>query len=163
VERSAGGVVLRRIDGVPHVLTIKDPYGNWGLPKGHVEDDESTREAALREVREETGLRALASGPELGTIDWHFRLGGRLIHKYCVFFLFGSASGQPVPQVDEGISACRWVPMDEALEVIPYENAREVVREAMRLLEAGEEIPRLPPPPRELTDAAGDRARPPDA
>ena len=54
-EWSAGGVVLRRIRGVLHALLIKDPYGNWGLPKGHLEGTEGPQQAGLREVEEETG------------------------------------------------------------------------------------------------------------
>ncbi len=69
-EWSAGGVVLRRIRGRLHVLLIKDPYGNWGLPKGHLEGAEKAQEAGLREVGEETGLGDLELGPKLRTIDW---------------------------------------------------------------------------------------------
>ncbi len=133
-ERSAGGVVVRRIGGVLHLLLIKDPYGHWGLPKGHVEPDEGPAEAALREVREETGLGDLELGPELRTIDWYFRVHGKLVHKHCTFYLMTSQDGETRPQREEGISACRWLPMAEALEKVEYANAREVVKDAMRLL-----------------------------
>ena len=132
-ERSAGGVVLRRVNGKIHALLIKDPYKNWGLPKGHLEGAEEPPEAGLREVCEETGLGDLVLGPRLRTIDWYFRLRGRLIHKYCTFFLMVSYSGDPVPQVAEGITECRWLPLLEAIDAVDYENAREVVRDAARL------------------------------
>ncbi|MFC1660639.1 NUDIX hydrolase [Gemmatimonadota bacterium] len=137
-ERSAGGVVLRRIEGKFHVLLIRDPYGNWGLPKGHLERGESSQQAGLREVGEETGLGALELGPELRTIDWFFRLKGRLIHKHCTFFLMASETGDPVPEAEEGITECRWIPLLEAIDTIEYENAREVVRDAARLVLSGE-------------------------
>lgn len=127
-------MVLRRIHGQINALLIRDPYGNWGLPKGHLEDGEGPSEAGLREVAEETGLGDLQLGPRLGTIDWHFRLRGRLIHKYCTFFLMTSGQGTPVPQAEEGITACEWVPLLEAIAVVDYENAREVVRDAARLV-----------------------------
>jgi 8-oxo-dGTP pyrophosphatase MutT (NUDIX family) len=133
-ETSAGGVVLRRIDGAVHVLLIHDPYGNWGLPKGHLEADEDPPTAGLREVREETGLNDLKLGPELGTIDWYFRMRGRLIHKHCTFFLMISRSGDAVPEREEGITECRWLPLESAAEHVTYDNAREVVREAARIL-----------------------------
>ena len=140
-ERSAGGVVLRRINGQIHALLIKDPYGNWGLPKGHLEGAEGPSEAGLREVCEETGLSDVRLGPSLRTIDWYFRLRGRLIHKYCTFFLMVSASGDPVPQESEGISACTWFPLLEAVDTVDYENAREVVRDAARLALSPEDPP----------------------
>jgi 8-oxo-dGTP pyrophosphatase MutT (NUDIX family) len=127
-------VVLRRIDGRIHALLIKDPYGNWGLPKGHLEGAEGPEQAGLRETSEETGLRNLTLGPKLRTIDWYFRLRGRLIHKYCTFYLMASEEGDPVPQAEEGISDCRWTPLLEAIDAVDYENAREVVRDAARII-----------------------------
>jgi len=145
-EVSAGGVVLRYLQGEPHVLLIRDPYRNWGLPKGHVEGEEEPPQAALREVREETGLRDLDLGPTLGTIDWHFRLKGQLIHKYCHFFLMVSRSGETVPERAEGITECRWLPVERAIRDVTYDNAREMIRVAARLLqEESSEIPGWPP------------------
>ncbi len=140
-ERSAGGVVLRRIQGRVHALLIKDPYGNWGLPKGHLEGSEGPREAGVREVGEETGLGDLKLGPKLRTIDWYFRLRGRLIHKQCDFFLMASELGEPVPQEAEGITECLWVPLLEAVSAVDYDNAREVIRDAARLALNPEEAP----------------------
>ncbi len=50
METSAGGVVLRTIDGVVHALVIRDPYKRWGLPKGHSEDGESPHETAQHHI-----------------------------------------------------------------------------------------------------------------
>lgn len=133
-EWSAGGVVLRRVRGVLHALLIKDPYGNWGLPKGHLEGAEEPQQAGLREVEEETGLGDLALGPKLRTIDWYFRLKGRLIHKHCTFFLMTSQRGDPIPQEAEGITDCIWLPLLEAIDTVGYENAREVLLDAARLV-----------------------------
>ncbi|MGH7503865.1 MAG: NUDIX hydrolase [Longimicrobiales bacterium] len=137
VERSAGGVVFRRTSHTLSFLLIRDPYENWGLPKGHIEESESPLEAALREVEEETGLVALQPVGELPTIDWYFRDRGRLIHKFCHFFLVESAAGDAVPQYAEGITECNWYPFDGALETITYENAREVLRVAGERLMGG--------------------------
>jgi len=136
-ERSAGGVVVRYIDGVIHVLLIRDPYKNWGLPKGHVEEGEAAIAAAVREVSEETGLTALRPGPEVGVIDWFFRVEGRVVHKFCTFHLIACEVGTPVPERAEGITECVWLPAEEAIERVTYENAREIVRDAVRMMEAG--------------------------
>ena len=130
-EVSAGGIVFRRDEsGVVRFLLIRDSYDNWGFPKGHLEEDESPADAARRETAEETGLADLKLHGPIRLIDWHFRFRGRFIHKFCHFFLFESADGQPVPQEDEGITACRWCTLDEALRSLSYENARGVLRRA---------------------------------
>ncbi len=131
VERSAGGVVIRALEGRAHVLLIRDPYRKWGLPKGHLEEGEGPAEAAVREVMEETGLEHLILGPELGEIDWVFRQRGLRIHKYCRFYLMVSPRGECSPEEEEGISACRWLVGSEALETISYGNARRMVERAL--------------------------------
>ncbi len=138
-ETSAGGVVFRRSDGAePVFLLIRDSYRNWGFPKGHVEPGEERAEAALREVAEETGLADLVLRGTIDDIDWFFRFRGRLIHKTCAFYLMESAAGDPCPQTEEGITACRWLPLPEALRAVSYANAREVLRLAAQLVTAGD-------------------------
>lgn len=134
VETSAGGVIYRWHDDVPHILLIRDPYRQWGLPKGHLQSGETPDVAAIREAAEETGLDHLVLGPRLHTIDWFFRSRGRLIHKYCHFYLMESPSGETVPQLDEGITDCCWFPLPAALQQISYDNAREVLTRAAREL-----------------------------
>ena len=122
--------MFRRTPAGVVVLVIRDPYRNWGLPKGHLEEGEDAARAAGREIAEETGLSDLLLHGPIREIDWYFRLRGRLIHKTCAFFLFESPGGAAVPQREEGISECRWLPIPEALRTVSYANAREVLREA---------------------------------
>ena len=130
-ETSAGGVVFRRSEGGAFaVLLIRDSYKNWGFPKGHLEEAEDAAAAAAREIAEETGLTDLVLHGAVQEIDWYFRFRGRLIHKTCTFLLFESPSGEARPQHDEGISACRWLDLEEALRTVSYGNAREVLRTA---------------------------------
>ena len=137
-EISAGGIVFRRgPDGV-RVLLIRDSYRNWGFPKGHLEDGESPDAAALREVREETGLAALSLHAPIEVIDWHFRFRGQLVHKVCHFYLIEASGGTARPLREEGITACRWMGFDEAAALVSYETARDVLTRARSLLAAGD-------------------------
>ncbi|MGH7677863.1 MAG: NUDIX hydrolase [Gemmatimonadaceae bacterium] len=140
-ERSAGGVVFRipateskTGDPLPLFLLIRDSYGKWGFPKGHLERGERSETAALREVMEETGLRSLKLVGSLGTIDWFFQLHGDLIHKNCEYFLMETDVAKTRPQESEGISACRWAHFGEANDLISYQNSREVLTRANEML-----------------------------
>jgi 8-oxo-dGTP pyrophosphatase MutT (NUDIX family) len=130
LETSAGGVVYRVHDGEPLFLLIRDSYANWGFPKGHLETDEAPDVAALREVREETGLEDVTMDGAIDTIDWFFRFRGRLVHKVCHFYLMRSDASETTPQRAEGITACRWAPFDEAAKLVSYANARDVLARA---------------------------------
>jgi 8-oxo-dGTP pyrophosphatase MutT (NUDIX family) len=129
----------------PVFLLIRDSYQNWGFPKGHLEEGEGPECAALREVSEETGLAELAVAGAIETIDWYFRFRGRLIHKVCHFYLMRTHRASTCPQRSEGITACRWVPFEEAVALVSYSNAREVLRRAHAMVCTFDAPP--PPPP----------------
>jgi 8-oxo-dGTP pyrophosphatase MutT (NUDIX family) len=133
-ETSAGGVVVRFDRGRALVLLIRDSYGHWGFPKGHVEAGEAPDVAALREVTEETGLDGLRIRAPLDTVEWDFRLHGALVRKRCHFFLVETRERRTVPQRAEGITACRWTSFEDAERLVSYENARQVLRLARALV-----------------------------
>lgn len=136
-ETSAGGIVFRLERGKPRYLLIRDSYRNWGFPKGHVEAGEEPATAAVREVVEETGVRALTVRGLIDTIDWAFRFRGQSIHKVCHFYLMEARRARTSPQRAEGITACRWMSFDEAQRRISYRNAREVLRRAHAMVQDG--------------------------
>lgn len=140
-ETSAGGVVVRMVDGSPRYLLIRDSYGHWGFPKGHLERGERADTAALREVMEETGLRSVTVAASIEKIEWFFRFRGTLIHKRCEFFLMQTDVAETKPQRSEGITACQWTPIAEAMDLIEYENARAVLRRADEMVRARSDAP----------------------
>lgn len=111
----------------------------WCLPKGHVEAGESLREAARREVAEETGLSSFDLGEELAQNSYRFyapRQGTNVL-KTNVFFL-GTAPDRSV-RLEPLFDRADWVTVERALELVPYEADRAVLR-AVR--------GRVDPPPR---------------
>lgn len=132
---SAGGIVCDdRPDGTRWVLLIarRNAAGEpqWTLPKGGIEEGESEAEAALREVREETGYGAVVSH-RLGTIDYWFvwRPDQIRYHKY-VHYFFMWWDGQPPGRRDDEAEHVEWVPIDAAVIRLAHDNERELLEEA---------------------------------
>jgi 8-oxo-dGTP pyrophosphatase MutT (NUDIX family) len=135
-ETSAGGLVVDRVDGAPRGALIgrRDRRGRllWSLPKGHIEGGESARQAAIREVAEETGITGSILD-ELGVIDFWFIADGRRIHKTVHHFLLVAQSGE-LSDADIEVADVAWVPLPEASARLAYDDERELVSRAAGLL-----------------------------
>lgn len=130
-ERSAGGVVVRGDEVaviVPHKRAA-DGRAVLGLPKGHLDGDETAEQAAAREVREETGLEADLVAP-LGEVRYWYQRKGQRIRKSVRFFLFSYRSGS-IDDHDDEIEEVRWLALAEAAERLSYPGEREMVRRAI--------------------------------
>jgi 8-oxo-dGTP diphosphatase len=125
---AAGGVVLRREGGDTRVAVVHRPkYMDWSLPKGKLEKGEGFEQAALREVREETGFRCEAL-EELPPVSYLDRKARTKLVRYWLMAP-GNGSFEPHSEVDE----LRWVTGREARELLTYEHDRELVRRALRM------------------------------
>ena len=102
---------------------------SWTLPKGTPFDAETVEETALREVHEETGLEVKISAP-VGAIEYFFTQQGTRIHKTVHFFLM-EATGGGLDKHDHEFDEVRWVPIDEARELLSYPTERQVVETAL--------------------------------
>ncbi len=128
--------MVRRFMGVWQFLAIR-PLGKtsvWALPKGHIDGRESEQEAAVREVREETGVRVVLDQP-LGEISYWFRADGERIHKKVTFFLLQWASGSPMPQRAE-VDEVDWHPLEQAGDLLTYAGERDIALKAAEALAA---------------------------
>jgi 8-oxo-dGTP pyrophosphatase MutT (NUDIX family) len=133
-EYSSGGVVISIRDGVPYVAMIATRgRTRWGLPKGAVAEGETSENAALREVREETGLEAEIVKP-LDTIEYFFRAGDTLIHKRVDFYLMLHTGGELQPQLSE-VDDVEWVELREAIQRASFPSEKKLLENAQLELE----------------------------
>ena len=155
-EVSAGGVVYRSEPAGPAgvlggeleiaLAARRTQKGDlaWGLPKGNIEPGESREEAAVREVREETGVEAVVE-QSLGDSRYFYVWEGQRIRKVVHFFLM-RATGGDITDHDHEMEEVRWFPLAEALREASYSGEREVLHRAAGFLTGGDE-PAEPPEP----------------
>jgi 8-oxo-dGTP pyrophosphatase MutT (NUDIX family) len=135
-EISAGGVVYRREgEEIEVVLASRRTRRGelaWGLAKGGIEEGESHEEAAVREVKEETGYDAEIEA-SLGDTRYFYVWEDTRIRKTVHFFLMRCTGGDPDDRDDE-MEDVRWFPLDRALKRAAYRGEREVLGRAADLL-----------------------------
>jgi 8-oxo-dGTP pyrophosphatase MutT (NUDIX family) len=134
-EFSAGGVVVREMQGQPFVAVVRVRDQILALPKGHPDGDESAAEAARREVREETGLEADCV-ERLGDVRYWYVRGGERVMKIVAFFLFSYRSGS-IEDHDHEVEEALWIPLDEAPKRLAYKGEREMAEAARSRLREG--------------------------
>lgn len=165
-EFSSGGVVLRMMRGRWHIATI-EPYVErpksapkssaaakkphvLALPKGTVDPGEKPRQTAVREVFEETGLRAeiitkLADIKYFYVRSWGDR---SRVFKVVSFYLFryvGGKLGNITPEMHREVQQCFWTPLDEAPKLLSYKGERQIAREALEYVKAHPEVAEAAP------------------
>ncbi len=131
-EKSCGAVIFKRTDEDLQFLIISSKCdGHWGFPKGHVEEGESERKTAIREVKEETGL-------DIDLVEG-FRTKAQYtineeINKEVVYFIGKMKDVTDVTIQDTEVSAYRWVDYNKATELITYKDSKSILNEAMNFL-----------------------------
>jgi 8-oxo-dGTP pyrophosphatase MutT (NUDIX family) len=140
-EFSAGGLVIRDMDGRPHLATII-PRGKTvhALPKGNIEKGESGAEAALREVSEETGLEAELA-EKLGDVKYVYVRkwsDGEKVFKVVSFFLLRYVAGTLDDYQREEVDGAEWIPLEDAPKRLAYRGEKDMARLALsKLQESG--------------------------
>ena len=132
IETSYGGVAVRGDEVL--VITPAGRRRITALPKGGPRHGESGRDAAGREVREETGV-TVEVGEKLGEVTYAYRREGRRIRKIVHFYLCSFVSGSTEDH-DHEVDDARWVPLEEAARSLTYEGERRLVARAISRLAA---------------------------
>lgn len=134
-ERSSGAVVYHtESEGAdPEFLLLNYTAGHWDFPKGNIEHGEQEKEAASREIREETGITDVEfiDGFRM-KIDYRYRHGKRLVHKEVVLFLARTGTKQVVLSHEHVGFA--WKNYDDALDHLTYRNAKNLLMAAKEFL-----------------------------
>jgi 8-oxo-dGTP pyrophosphatase MutT (NUDIX family) len=135
-ETSAGGLVVDRVGAATTAALIGriDRRGTleWVLPKGHVEPGETAEQAAVREIREETGLHARIVSA-LGPVEYWFVADGRRVHKTVHHYLL-EATGGTLGTEDVEVSEVAWVPLDELVSRLRHPSERRLLERLPELL-----------------------------
>ena len=127
-EKSAGAVVFIANKEIKYLL-LHYEAGHWDFPKGHVEKNETAEEAAVREIKEETGIEKIEilSGFK-EKIHYFYKLEGTLKSKEVIFFL-AKAKKEKVKLSFEHIGF-EWLSYEKAVERLTYKNAKEILEKA---------------------------------
>jgi 8-oxo-dGTP pyrophosphatase MutT (NUDIX family) len=141
-ERSAGGIAVNVVDGIAFAAVIgrRNRSGKleWCLPKGHVEEGETPEQAAIREVKEESGISADVIH-DLGLIDYWFTGEDRRVHKVVHHFLLEASETSLTVENDPDHEAevAEWVALRELPSRLSYPNERKMAELAAGLLIVG--------------------------
>lgn len=130
-EKSCGAIICHKHEGKIQILLLKHRLGgHWSFPKGHMEQGETERETALREIWEETGLNIRLLDNFREKVSYSPKPG---VDKDVVYFLAYAEDPHTTMQEEE-VSDIRWVKLSEAHKFITYHNDKMLLRQAKRYI-----------------------------
>lgn len=137
-EHSGGVVVVRNAGGRKYLL-LRHRKGHWDFPKGHLEKGEDAKAAAIRELKEETGIGEIEFIPGFRhAIRYVFTAkDGVVVDKDVVFFL--ATTRQEKVRISFEHKGFAWLGYEDALQQATYQNAKELIVQAEQKLRKAKE------------------------
>ena len=129
-EPTAGGIVFRKNKKNPtkvEILLIQDAKNRWTIPKGHIEEGETAKETAEREVSEETGLQQMKVLNWLGKINFRYRRQQSLVLMTTEIFLIEALGNTDGLKPEDWMGGIKWFSANEALDKIEYEDIGKII------------------------------------
>ena len=126
LEKSAGAIVYTDIDNERYYLIIKDFHNNYGFPKGHLEENETLQEAALREIKEEVGLDVILDDNFKEELRYIMPNG---IEKSSTYFI-AYYCDQEIDFQKEEVQETKLLKYEEALQILTFESMKETLKKA---------------------------------
>ncbi len=128
-EPTAGGIIFRRNSSTKgiEILLIQDAKDRWTIPKGHIEPGESAKEAAEREIQEETGLEKVKVMNWLGKINFRYRRQQSLVLMTTEIFLVEAEGDTNKLKPEDWMNGIKWFPTNEALDKIEYDDIGKII------------------------------------
>lgn len=132
-ERSAGAVIFRKENFTRKYLLLHYPAGHWDFPKGGIDNNETPKETAIREVKEETGITDLnfITGFE-ERVSYFYRKGGKTVHKEVIYFL--AETKQEIISLSWEHMGYVWLPFSEAYKKLTFKTSKDVLKKAENYL-----------------------------
>ncbi len=121
-EKSCGAVVYKYIDSDLYILLIKMNGGHYSFPKGHVEDNETEEQTALREIKEETNLDVIIDNKFREIVTYSPK---KNVIKDVIFFVALAKNDELIAQEEE-VSEVMWVKATEAKDIITFESDKQI-------------------------------------
>ena len=133
-ETSAGIVLFRKENSKILFLLLHYPSGHWDFVKGKMEEDETIRQTAIRETREETGITDIVFSDDFEEwIEYNFQFQGEIVHKRVVFFLAETKTKQV--SISHEHLDYTWMDYQTAMKKTTFDNAKSILTKAKLLLD----------------------------
>jgi ADP-ribose pyrophosphatase YjhB (NUDIX family) len=133
-EQTAGGIVFRRSKKGEdiEILLTQDAKDRWTIAKGHIEEGETAKECAEREVREETGLQRMEVMSWLGKIHFRYRRQQSLVLMTTQIYLIRALDDADALTKEDWMNGIGWFKVNEALDMIEYEDISKLLLVALK-------------------------------